>query len=152
VGLAIITDVEDADLLALANWSEGSGGYAHRHPRHGVAYLHLLIAERMFGSVPDGWLVDHRNGDVLDNRRSNLRLVDRSQHAANRTSVNSTGYRWVERTKGGHFRAEVKWRGERWRKAGFATAEQAHAWALGVADQVQGSDAFHRVRGETHRP
>jgi hypothetical protein len=145
MGLAIITDVEDADLLDRAKWYAWGGGYAN-HPR--VGYLHLLIAERVFGSIPEGVLVDHRNGDRLDNRRSNLRLVDRSQHAANRVSTNATGFRWVHAQPRGGFAAEVRWHGKRHRKYGFRTAAEAHAWAKGVADQVQGGDAFHRVRGE----
>jgi hypothetical protein len=34
-------------------------------------------------NAPDGWEVDHRNGDRTDNRRCNLRLCDKSQNIGN---------------------------------------------------------------------
>src|SRR5206468_807565 len=43
-------------------------------------YLHRLI----IGAVPRGLTVDHVNGDVLDNRRANLRIVTHSQNHVNR--------------------------------------------------------------------
>lgn len=41
--------------------------------------LHQLI----LGPPPDGHLIDHRNGNGLDNRRRNLRFANNSQNMAN---------------------------------------------------------------------
>jgi hypothetical protein len=46
------------------------------------AYLHREIMK-----PPKGLLVDHRNGDSLDNRRANLRLATHSQNIHNRRKI-----------------------------------------------------------------
>ena len=53
-------------------------GYAYFTLEGKRFYLHRYI----MGS-PEGYLVDHRNGNRLDNRKENLRLVDRRTNAHN---------------------------------------------------------------------
>jgi hypothetical protein len=72
--------------------------------------------------------VDHRNGDGLDNRRSNLRLATRSQNAMNRRlQANNTsgvaGVTWMP--KRGKWRATVKVQGHRIELGFFSTFERA---------------------------
>lgn len=60
--------------------------------KRGAVYLHRVIAD-----APAGMHVDHINGNPLDNRDENLRLVTMSQNMRNRkmTSKNTTGYKGV---------------------------------------------------------
>lgn len=57
-------------------------------------YVHRLIV-----GASETWdVVDHINGDTLDNRRSNLRIVTKAQNGANRVkrhARNTSGYRGV---------------------------------------------------------
>lgn len=51
--------------------------------------IKLVRLHRLIINAPDGLLVDHRNTDTLDNRRSNLRLATRSQNSFNRQKTKS---------------------------------------------------------------
>ncbi len=57
-----------------------NGVYAMARRGERSIYLHRLITE-----APVGLLVDHRNGNPLDNRMVNLRLANHSMNAANQT-------------------------------------------------------------------
>lgn len=73
-------DKEDFDHLNQFTWSLATVGYAVRHDDGNTVYMHREIMELGFG---DKRLVDHRNGDPLDNKRSNLRVCSKSQNQAN---------------------------------------------------------------------
>jgi hypothetical protein len=95
-GLFIIIDEADAELVLQYRWSPivlPNGIYAETLlllGRH--VYLHRFIT-----SAPDGFEVDHINGDRLDNRRSNLRLATGNQNAYNvgLAATNTSGYKGV---------------------------------------------------------
>ncbi len=86
---------EDAD-LARMGWhlkKSGRGKFVHYYaihtwrvgPARGEYYLHNLVWEANSGApLPKGFLIDHRNGDKLDNRRHNLRLATRKDNEANK--------------------------------------------------------------------
>jgi hypothetical protein len=81
---AIVSD-EDA-ILADFNWNIFMGKYAQRRPDKNSALvsLHRVVMERMMGTpLEKGKEVDHINGNGLDNRRENLRLVTPSQNRRN---------------------------------------------------------------------
>lgn len=90
-------------------------------------YMHRLVL-----SAPEGFDVDHINGDTLDNRKSNLRLASRSQNIA--YSKVST-YLKTSKYKGVYFDARrslwsaeiTKSRVKRW--LGYYTTEENAAKA-----------------------
>jgi hypothetical protein len=89
-------------------------------------------------------MIDHRDGDVSNNRWNNLRRATRSQNAANRSRPrqNTSGY------KGVHFcRKTGKWRacigkdGETIQLGRFDTAQEAHAAYVAAARKYYGEFA-----------
>jgi hypothetical protein len=65
-----------------ASWFyDRSDGYIlYYRPGFGQHYEHRLVAKRMFGDLPPGHVVRHRNGERADNRADNLYLLTRSEH------------------------------------------------------------------------
>lgn len=109
-----VTDVDAVDFAAAAahRWYLGGGRKSYavttvRVPSKRMLYLHRFIATRAGLLLPDDdtrgphWArsVDHIDGDKLNNRRGNLRVVDRATQSGNpadgarRTS--SSGHRGV---------------------------------------------------------
>jgi len=103
-GCQTIVDDLDADLLQLswhAHVQECGRVYAERVlyvPKGRSVIMHRTILERILGRpLLKNELVDHRNGDSLDNRRSNLRLATHAQNSQNkkRERRNTSGYKGV---------------------------------------------------------
>jgi hypothetical protein len=83
-GNVLIVDAQDLHHVNASTWRfmEKNAGkfYLVRGPRKdGVRYLHRLIINAQSGET-----VDHINGNTLDNRRSNLRIVTQAQNNMNR--------------------------------------------------------------------
>jgi len=75
------------------NWCLFKNGYVSRKGE----YLHNLI----LGTPKNGYQVDHKNRDRLDNRRGNLRLATSGQNNSNFPRENKSGYRGVYRSGNG---------------------------------------------------
>jgi hypothetical protein len=88
--------------------------YQHR-PNH-CLYPKVLLngkldhLHRIIMNPPKGMHVDHINGDPLDNRRSNLRIVTRSQNLLNRRKEphSKSGYRIVFTSRNEKWRIQLK--------------------------------------------
>ncbi len=81
--------VDQGDFYHLINYQWGAKGegqliYAMRFLIEPNKKGKIVSMHREMMNAPAGILVDHRNGDTLDNRRSNLRLATRSQNMSNR--------------------------------------------------------------------
>lgn len=81
---------------------------AHRYVRGIEVKLHVWVMRRVLGAIPEGLVVDHKNGDGLDNRAENLRLATVGENNMNRKSVTVVGFRGVDRAGQGRFRARVR--------------------------------------------
>lgn len=120
--IALVDDDDFERLMAVGKWQLATCGGRH-YAQHGgngwCVRMHVLL----MGGIG---MVDHINGDGLDNRRSNLRLATSSQNGANipAPSHNTSGYKGVSLYKRtGRWRAYA---GANARHLGyFATAEEA---------------------------
>jgi hypothetical protein len=80
-GQTIILDAADEAAMAGQKWCVSAYGYAVRRVQGRIVYMH----RELLGLVPgDGKLVDHKDGDRLNNSRSNLRIATCTQNQHNR--------------------------------------------------------------------
>lgn len=100
-GKYALIDSEDYERVSQFTWNCLKIGYAQCNRRageHSRKYMHRFILD-----YPDG-LVDHINGDKLDNRKFNLRVCNQSSNSANaKKSINNTsgfkGVSWDKKAK-----------------------------------------------------
>ena len=95
---ALVDDEDYNAVVSKGRWSaqKVSGGRNYYAQRQGGLMMHRLIMD-----APKDMVVDHINGDGLDNRRENLRLATRQQNAINTNhgwgKAKYVGVSWDER-------------------------------------------------------
>ena len=104
-GRYAVIDVIDLLLVSQHAWRIHPGGYAQTGRCGGVKQLHVVIGKSLW---PDAQMIDHKDGDKLNCRRSNLRPCTRSQNAKNRCieRTNKSGFKGVRLDKG-RWRAKI---------------------------------------------
>ena len=93
-----ILDLKDYYHFAGFKWCIGGYKdkyYAVRSQIIGPKDIKIVRLHRLIMNAPDGLLVDHKNGDSLDNRRANLRLATHSQNQCNKRKKANTSSRFM---------------------------------------------------------
>lgn len=93
-------------------------------------YVHRLVWEMHYGEIPSGMTIDHEDGNGLNNRLENLRLVPMAINAKNaRCPITNTsgvsGVSWVGRA--GKWRAYLRHNGKQVFLGYFALKDEAAA-------------------------
>ena len=105
-GCKTIVDDEDFEWLNQWKWYISAWRVVSRKETNRTIFMHKMLI-----SVPEGYTVDHKNGDRLDNRKENLRKANVFQQAHNRpkTSLNKSGFKGVSWSKiGNKWVAQIK--------------------------------------------
>jgi hypothetical protein len=92
-GKFALIDDQDFDLVNQFKWHLSSHGYAITELGRGIfIYMYKLI-----NKTPNGFETDHINRNKLDNRKENLRSVNKVINARNRgeNKNNTSGYKGV---------------------------------------------------------
>ena len=114
-GRVAIVDDEDFDYLSQYKWflQSSKGRYVQRHnneKKRGKIYMHREILP-----CPSGMMIDHINGNGLDNRKCNLRVATQSQNNSNQPKQKRNICRFkgicVDKKNGG-WRAQISINGE----------------------------------------
>lgn len=89
-GRFAIVDDADFELISSHKWYFDSG-YATRRIKTEKSNKAFRMHQQIIG-LKDNLVIDHLNGNGLDNRRNNLRFATRSENAHNRKNLKS--YYW----------------------------------------------------------
>lgn len=95
-GHEFIFDLEDYDKIKRYTWHSSTRGYiiTTRYIRGIKKHQGMMLHRYLMGVEDIDWkecVVDHINGDIRDNRKSNLRVVSQSQNGMNsKISINNT--------------------------------------------------------------
>lgn len=132
-GQFALVDDEDFEELNQYYWQAQptrtkTGYYAVRNNGYSLAGVRLKVKmHREIMACPKGLEVDHRNGDFLNNCRSNLRICTHAENAKNqRKRKGSSHYKGVKRHTN-YWRADIMVNYKRYFLGLFKTQEEAKA-------------------------
>lgn len=116
-GMETAVDDQDYDSLSQFKWRyqkrEGKPGYACRTIQLNGKVGAVMMHRQILGN-PAGLVIDHKDGNGLNNQRLNLRPCTHAQNMANRSlhKNNTTGVSGVHRHKNGFmvkFKKDNRW-------------------------------------------
>ena len=125
-----------------ANWHYNSFRAVRRVRINGKKTMILMY--RVIMNAQKGDVIDHINGNSLDEQKSNLRFCTSSQNNMNRktNSNNSTGYKGIT-PNGKGFRAQIYLGGKKICLGTRSTPEEAHQLYIEASKKYHGD--FGRV-------
>lgn len=141
---SVLVDDRDIGLLSQHDWAV-NGGYLKRRP------IGKDLFHRMVMQPPAGMVVDHINGNSLDNRRANLRVCTPAENSRNRRlGKNSrTGVKGVyldgRKDRRSLYVAEIKFDHRKYWLGRYETREEA-ASAYRIASEILHGEYARRDR------
>ena len=132
-GLFAVVDDDDYEKVASVKWQASKDKRAERtvyYPVHGYrenGKTRILPLTHFILSPPKGMQVDHINGDTLDNRRENLRIVTPRENCQNLHIKKSSDYAGVHWSKSHHkWQTQIRVNNRSTHLGFYQTEEAAH--------------------------
>ena len=100
-GSEILFDSKDFDIIKQSSWFIHGGRYATAT----TGVFRKISAHRLLMGNPKNKQVDHINGNKLDNRRINLRVVTAKENSQNNRKAR--GYYWSKKSNKWHVQIAV---------------------------------------------
>jgi hypothetical protein len=140
-GEEFLIDKDDVEWASQYTWIKSSRGYVIRQEGRKVVFLHRQIM-----NCPKGMVVDHINGNPMDNRKSNLRICTNDENIRNRklNKNSTTGYKGVTFKKNNgpkKFCSRISFQRKRIQIGYFLTAKEAAIEYNKMALQLYGEFA-----------
>lgn len=145
-GYTVLVDDEDLERVRALSWHVGNKG-AHGDPyfEHCTWKQPIIRLNRFIigCTYKDGMIVDHINGNTLDNRKQNLRVCTNAENCRNgRTRKNNTGYKGVVYEKRVNlYRARITKDYKTYSIGYFHTAEEAYEARCKALEEFHGEFA-----------
>ena len=126
----IIIDTEDYEKVKETKWVLNHCGYARNTNQE-------LMHRKILGCVKgDNKTIDHLNQNKLDNRKENLRVVDKTINRINSSKIK--GYRVRKRKNGNRYTAFIKINGRQVNLGTYDTPEEANKAYLDKRREIYG--------------
>lgn len=149
--MSTVIDDADWDLVKGYRWTAHRAGsdnyfYAIHHWEQDGVRKHVLLHRLILGLTDRKILVDHKDGDGLNNRRDNLRICTHAENMRNsklrchsRSGIKGVS---LQSVGGGltRWKARVTVDGKRFQKW-FTSPEEAETWAIGKRAELHGDFA-----------
>jgi hypothetical protein len=132
-GCYAYVDAADYEWLRPWNWQICSSGYAARHEKGRLILMHRQIMQ-----PPKGMVVDHIDGNKVNNCRFNLRVCTRKENVRNkrRRSNSSSRFKGV-----GYYKRSRKW-------CAKISCMGERIWLGYFTDEVEAARAYDRAAVE----
>ena len=120
-----LVDDEDHRLLGGFKWFRMSTGYVARTLKNPGR---TILLHRAILWAPDGYNIDHANGDKLDNRRANIRVASPTQNSLNKgaSSRSTSGLKGAYPVRGRNlWRSTFQYKGRVYHLGYYKTPEEA---------------------------
>jgi len=121
--------------------SKHRGGYIRLHINDKQYSAHRVIYKLAYGSIPNDMQIDHIDGDKINNRLENLRLVNNSQNQSNRRPDTGKEFKGVYKHRE-KYKAEIIHMGTRVYLGVFDSARVAAFAYDEAAREYHGEHAF----------
>ena len=145
-GFTVIIDDADYERVSKFRWNlhkTPKNYYAYRNERNGSWRRRQLIHHFLLGTETSDTLIDHVNGNGLDNRRENLRICSKKENCRNtpKRCNNTSGYKGVGKC------------GKKWRAMIGVDGKRTHLGVFeNIIDAVKAyNDAAIKYHGEFAR-
>jgi hypothetical protein len=134
-GLNAIIDISDIELISDFSWHAHKTKYSFYASRDASSYK---LMHRLIMNAPADFYVDHKDGNGLNNRRSNLRLVTHQQNMLNRrrhqpglkgTYFDKKKNRWI---------VQIKIDGKQKKIGSFLNEQDAHQAYVDASQKFHG--------------
>jgi hypothetical protein len=135
--IEVIVDAQDLERVSKHKWCVVT---RHRDRPRPYCYAETMIEQkptllhRFIVNAPKGMMIDHADGNTLNNARTNLRVCTRAQNSANSklNCKNKLGLKGVCRDGSG-YKATINIGGRKTHIGRFPTPEEAHAAYVSAA-------------------
>lgn len=145
-GEICLVDDDDYETLKNYRWNKSQYGYAYRLGDRKNGEKWKILMHRPIMKAIDGTIIDHINGDRLDNRKSNLRFVTTGQNNLNCVSrVGTSRFKGVSLSKNSKskpWRAAIRFNHILYNLGEYATEQEA---------AIMYNEAAIRLHGEYAR-
>lgn len=139
-GDVILADTADYDVLKKYSWCVNKQGYAVANINGAATKMNRYI---LGVDECKGKIVDHANGNTLDNRRSNLRFASHFDNARNRKPSVKSLFPGIRKTKNGRFTARITVNWKEIYIGTFDTLDEAKGARIHAEEKYHGDFAQH---------